>query len=948
MQESIMERFLRSSHLSGGNAAYIEGLYDAYLHDPNAVPDEWRAFFDSLPRINGHTGADSSHDTIQAHFELLGRKRSRPLPAPGSGGINVEHERKQVKVLQLISSYRERGHQHADLDPLGLMERDEVPDLGLAFHGLTEADLDTTFQAGSLYIGREEATLREIIENLEATYCGHVGPEFMHITSLEEKQWLQQRFESIGSHAQYGDDARLKVLERLTEAEGLEKHLEARFPGTKRFGLEGGETLIPMLDGLIQRAGEYGAREIVLGMAHRGRLNVLVNILGKSPLELFEEFEGKKLIHSSGDVKYHQGFSSNVMTPGGELHLALSFNPSHLEIVSPVIEGSTRARQDRRGDKQGNQVVPIVVHGDAAFSGQGVVMETFQMSQTRAYKTGGTVHVVLNNQVGFTTSIRSDARSTEYCTDVAKMVQAPIFHVNGDDPDAVMFVTLVAMDYRNEFKKDVVIDLVCYRRSGHNETDEPSGTQPLMYQKIREHKTTRTLFSEQLVSEGVLAEDAARAMFDNYRQSLDHGTYVLTTLVSEPDESLFVDWQPYLSHDWDAPGDTRIKMQKLQEVAHKLSHIPDGIAMQRQVQKIYDDRRKMAGGALPINWGMAELLAYGTLVEQGYAVRLTGQDSRRGTFSHRHAVVFNQRDGVGYMPLANLFEEQPQCDIYDSYLSEEAVLAFEYGYAASTPNTLVIWEAQFGDFVNSAQVVIDQFITSGEQKWGRLNGLTLLLPHGYEGQGPEHSSARLERFLQLCAQHNIQVCNPTTPAQLFHMLRRQVIRPTRKPLVVMSPKWILRHKLATSSLEELAEGGFQPVIDDAQADPDVIDRVVLCSGKVYYHLYEEREDRGLSNVALVRIEQLYPFDNDTLTATLNRYPNVSEVIWCQEEPQNQGVWYMGQHRMRAAASACRQDVYVRYAGRKAMAAPASGYMSTHLEEQSEFINKALGITATSA
>lgn len=948
MQESIMERFLRSSHLSGGNAAYIEGLYDAYLHDPNAVPDEWRAFFDSLPRINGHTGADSSHDTIQAHFELLGRKRSRPLPAPGSGGINVEHERKQVKVLQLISSYRERGHQHADLDPLGLMERDEVPDLGLAFHGLTEADLDTTFQAGSLYIGREEATLREIIENLEATYCGHVGPEFMHITSLEEKQWLQQRFESIGSHAQYGDDARLKVLERLTEAEGLEKHLEARFPGTKRFGLEGGETLIPMLDGLIQRAGEYGAREIVLGMAHRGRLNVLVNILGKSPLELFEEFEGKKLIHSSGDVKYHQGFSSNVMTPGGELHLALSFNPSHLEIVSPVIEGSTRARQDRRGDKQGNQVVPIVVHGDAAFSGQGVVMETFQMSQTRAYKTGGTVHVVLNNQVGFTTSIRSDARSTEYCTDVAKMVQAPIFHVNGDDPDAVMFVTLVAMDYRNEFKKDVVIDLVCYRRSGHNETDEPSGTQPLMYQKIREHKTTRTLFSEQLVSEGVLAEDAARAMFDNYRQSLDHGTYVLTTLVSEPDESLFVDWQPYLSHDWDAPGDTRIKMQKLQEVAHKLSHIPDGIAMQRQVQKIYDDRRKMAGGALPINWGMAELLAYGTLVEQGYAVRLTGQDSRRGTFSHRHAVVFNQRDGVGYMPLANLFEQQPQCDIYDSYLSEEAVLAFEYGYAASTPNTLVIWEAQFGDFVNSAQVVIDQFITSGEQKWGRLNGLTLLLPHGYEGQGPEHSSARLERFLQLCAQHNIQVCNPTTPAQLFHMLRRQVIRPTRKPLVVMSPKWILRHKLATSSLEELAEGGFQAVIDDAQADPDVIDRVVLCSGKVYYHLYEEREDRGLSNVALVRIEQLYPFDNDTLTATLNRYPNVSEVIWCQEEPQNQGVWYMGQHRMRAAASACRQDVYVRYAGRKAMAAPASGYMSTHLEEQSEFINKALGITATSA
>ena len=947
MQESVMERFLRSSHMSGGNAAYIEGLYDTYLHEPNAVPDEWRAFFDSLPRINGHTGMDSSHETIQAHFELLGRKRARPLPAPGSGGVNVEHERKQVKVLQLVSSYRERGHQHAQLDPLSLMEREQVPDLGLAFHGLTDADLDTTFQTGPLFIGRDEATLGEIIESLEATYCGHVGPEFMHITSLEEKRWLQQRFESIRSHAQYGNDARVKVLERLTEAEGLEKHLEAKFPGTKRFGLEGGESLIPMLDGLIQRAGEYGAREIVLGMAHRGRLNVLVNVLGKNPRELFDEFEGKKLIHSSGDVKYHQGFSSNIMTPGGELHLALNFNPSHLEIVAPVIEGSTRARQDRRGDQLGNQVVPIVVHGDAAFAGQGVVMETLQMSQTRAYKTGGTVHVVLNNQIGFTTSIRADARSTEYCTDVAKMVQAPIFHVNGDDPDAVMFVTLVAMDYRNEFKKDVVIDLVCYRRSGHNETDEPSGTQPLMYQKIREHKTTRTLYAEQLVAEGALTQDTAKAMFDNYRQSLDQGTYVLTTLVSEPDESLFVDWQPYLNHDWDAPGDTRVKLQKLQEIAHKLSHIPDGIAIQRQVQKIYEDRRKMAGGALPINWGMAELLAYGTLVAEGYGVRMTGQDSRRGTFSHRHAVVFNQRDGVGYMPLANLYEGQPRCDIYDSYLSEEAVLAFEYGYAASTPRTLVIWEAQFGDFANGAQVVIDQFIASGEQKWGRMNGLTMLLPHGYEGQGPEHSSARLERFLQLCAQHNIQVCNPTTPAQLFHMLRRQVIRPMRRPLIVMSPKWILRHKLATSSLEELANGGFESIIDDHQVDPAAVDRLVLCSGKVYYHLYEERETQGLTNVALVRIEQLYPFDDNSLVAVLRRYTNVDDVVWCQEEPQNQGVWYMGQHRLRAAIHACYPDLYPHYAGRKAMAAPASGYMSTHLEEQTAFINQALGISPAS-
>ncbi|MBV1932143.1 MAG: 2-oxoglutarate dehydrogenase E1 component, partial [Porticoccaceae bacterium] len=579
----------------------------------------------------------------------------------------------------------------------------------------------------------------------------------------------------------------------------------------------------------------------------------------------------------------------------------------------------------------------------AAFAGQGVVMETLQMSQTRAYKTGGTVHLVLNNQVGFTTSRQDDARSTEYCTDIGKMVQAPIFHINGDDPDAVMFATLAAMDYRNEFQKDVVIDLVCYRRSGHNETDEPSGTQPLMYQKIREQKTTRTLYAEKLVAEAVLTEEASKAMLENYRQSLDDDTYVLSTLVSEPDEALFVDWQPYLGHEWDASGDTRVAIQKLKEVAQKISHIPDGIVVQRQVEKIYDDRRKMAGGALPLNWGMAELLAYGTLLEDGYGVRMTGQDCGRGTFSHRHAVVHNQRDGEPYTPLQHLKDDQPDCDIYDSYLSEEAVLAFEYGYAASTPNTLVIWEAQFGDFVNGAQVVIDQFITTGEQKWGRLCGLTMLLPHGYEGQGPEHSSARLERFLQLCAQHNIQVCNPTTPAQLFHMLRRQMIRPTRKPLIVMSPKWILRHKLATSSLEELAEGSFQTLIADDPVNPKNIDRVVMCSGKVYYHLFEEREAQGLQNVALIRVEQLYPFDDARLAEALNQYPNVKDVVWCQEEPMNQGTWYMGQHRMRAVLNACDHSLYLQYAGRKAMAAPASGHMSSHLEEQTEFINEALGI-----
>ncbi len=943
MQQSIMEQFLRTSHLSGGNAAYIEGLYETYLHNPKNLPEQWRTFFDALPRVNGSAAPDVSHDTIQAHFELLGRKRARPIPAPGSGGVNIEHERKQIRVVQLISSYRFRGHQLAKLDPLGIMEREDVPDLHLHYHGLTDADMDTTFQTGSVYIGKEEAPLREIVDALQATYCGTLGPEFMHITSLAEKQWLQQRFESVQSRPNYDREVRSQLLERLTAAEGLEKHLDSKYPGTKRFGLEGGESLIPMVDALINRAGEYGAKEIVIGMAHRGRLNVLVNVLGKNPAEMFDEFEGKKSINTSGDVKYHQGFSSNVMTLGGEVHLAMSFNPSHLEIVSPVVEGSARARQERRLDSVGDQVVPILIHGDAAFAGQGVVMETFQMSQTRAYKTGGSIHVVINNQVGFTTNLREDVRSTEYCTDIAKMVQAPIFHVNGDDPEAVMFATLVAMDYRYQFKKDVVIDLVGYRRRGHNETDEPSSTQPLMYKKIRSHKSTRTLYAEKLIGSGVVSEAQSNAMLDDYRQRLDSGHYVVKNLVPDPDKGLFVDWQPYLGHDWTTPGNTGYALKALKDVASKISHIPDGVVVQRQVEKIYEDRRKMAGGALPLNWGMAELLAYGTLLAEGYPVRMTGQDVGRGTFSHRHAVVHNQKTGVPYMPLKHVHPDQPRVDIYDSLLSEEAVLAFEYGYATTAPRGLVIWEAQFGDFANGAQVVIDQFIASGEHKWGRLCGLTMLLPHGYEGQGPEHSSARLERYLQLCAEHNMQVCNPTTPAQLFHMLRRQAIRPMRRPLIVMSPKWILRHKLATSTLEELADGEFKTVIGDTEVTAEAVKRVVLCSGKVYYHLYEERQERGQEDVALVRIEQLYPFDDGGLAAALAPYSNLQDVVWCQEEPMNQGVWYSSQHHMRRVLFAHDPMLYLYYVGRDPSAAPASGYMSSHLEEQKKFIDEALNL-----
>jgi 2-oxoglutarate dehydrogenase E1 component len=647
------------------------------------------------------------------------------------------------------------------------------------------------------------------------------------------------------------------------------------------------------------------------------------------------------LVNTSGDVKYHQGFSSNVMTPGGEVHMALGFNPSHLEISCPVVIGSGRARQDRREDLSGEKVVPILMHGDAAFAGQGVVMETFQLSQTRAYKTGGSIHIVINNQVGFTTSRQDDARSTEYCTDIAKMVQAPILHVNGDNPDAVMFAAMLAMDYRYEFGKDVVIDLVCYRRRGHNETDEPSTTQPLMYDIIRKHSTTRDLYSQKLVNEGVLSQNQANEMSNKYRAQLDKGEFVVHNLVREPDTSLFVNWEAYLDHDWRTPANTGIDLALLQDVANRVNKIPDGIKVQRQVSKLYDDRRKMAGGALPLNWGMAELLAYGTLLEEGYPIRITGQDVRRGTFSHRHAVVFNQKDGEAYLPMANLSKDQPRFDIYDSVLSEEAVLAFEYGYATTAPKGLIIWEAQFGDFANGAQVVIDQFIASGEHKWARLSGLTMLLPHGFEGQGPEHSSARLERFLQLCAEHNMQVVIPTTPAQIFHLLRRQAIRPMRRPLIIMSPKWILRHKLATSSLEELADGEFQNVIADSEIEPAKATRVILCSGKVYYHLLEERQARGIDDIALVRIEQLYPFPDIELEEALKPYVNVKDAVWCQEEPINQGAWYSSQHHMRHVLQSIDPMLHLRYIGRAASAAPACGYMSAHLEEQKQFIDEAL-------
>ncbi len=942
MSESFLEQMQKTSHLAGGNVAYIESLYETYLENPNNVPPEWRTYFEKLPRVDGVIASDVPHSTVIRHFELIGRNRLRARPQSVATEVANEHERKQIRVTELIYAYRHRGHKRATIDPLGMMERPATPVLDLAYHHLSAADLDTVFQTGTFFYGAEKATLRDIVAALEHTYCGSVGAEYMHIVDAAEQLWVQQRLESVRCHPEYGDDVKRMILERLTAAEGLERYLQNKFPGTKRFGLEGGESLIPMLHEAIQRAGSHGIVETVIAMAHRGRLNVLVNILGKHPRELFDEFEGKlPVAQTSGDVKYHQGFSSNVMTPGGEMHLALAFNPSHLEIVGPVAEGSVRARQDRRLDYTGNLVVPVIIHGDAAFSGQGVVMETFQMSQTRGFRTGGTIHLIINNQIGFTTSRQDDARSTEYCTEVARMVQAPIFHVNGDDPEEVLFVTQVAVDYRMQFRKDVVIDLVGYRRRGHNEAEEPMTTQPLMYQKIRKLPTTRTIYAEKLVADGTVTQEDADQMVETYRQALESGEHVALSLVSKPNTQLYVDWTPYLGHHWTTPADTRFPIAGLRRLAAQMEQLPDGFVLHPQVQRLIEDRHKMSAGALPLNWGYAENLAYATLLDEGHPIRLTGQDVGRGTFSHRHAMLFNQRDGRRYIPL-NHISEKTRFDIYDSLLSEAGVLAFEYGYSTTMPNALVLWEAQFGDFANGAQVVIDQFITSGEHKWQRLCGLVVLLPHGYEGAGPEHSSARVERYLQMSAQHNIQVCVPTTPAQMFHMLRRQVIRPLRKPLIAFTPKSLLRHKLAISTLEDLADGTFQPVM--AEIDPidsARVSRVVLCSGKVYYDLLERRRDDHVEDVAIVRLEQLYPFPEQELAQSIAPYKNLKDVVWCQEEPMNQGAWYASQHHMRRVILAHGEELYLSYAGREASAAPAAGYMQLHVQQQGRLVEDAL-------
>jgi 2-oxoglutarate dehydrogenase E1 component len=933
MPEGAMKAWLESSHLNGGNAAYIEELYESYLDNPQSVSEQWRDIFQQLPKVEG-SDVEHRHSQIRDEFKGLAKQTNRHVLVSSDG------DAKQVKVLQLINAFRFRGHQNANLDPLGLWQREKVRDLQLYHHDLSDNDFDKEYNLGSFACGQDTMKLGELYKALQTTYCGSIGAEYMHITSTDEKRWLQQRLESVQSSAQLTKDQKINVLNGLIAADGLEKYLGAKFPGAKRFSLEGGDSLVPMLKEIITKAGTFGTKEVVIGMAHRGRLNVLVNVMGKNPTKLFDEFGGKHdEVLTSGDVKYHQGYSSDFVTPGGNVHLALAFNPSHLEIVNPVVIGSVRARLDRRNCKQGDLVLPITIHGDSAIAGQGVVQETFNMSQADGYKVGGTIRIVINNQVGFTTSKPSDTRSTEYCTDIAKMVQAPILHVNGDDPEAVVLVTQIALDYRNTFKRDVVIDLVCYRRHGHNEADEPSATQPLMYKKIKQHPTPRQLYADQLASEGSVTLQESTDLTAYYRKLLDEGQCTVEQWRPMTEHS--VDWTPYIGHDWDCEYDKEISVAKLKQLAQKLCDVPSDHPLQSRVRKIYDDRLKMASGEKLLDWGFAENLAYASIVDVGRRIRFTGQDSGRGTFFHRHAVLHNQQDGSTYMPLQHISENQGPCEIYDSVLSEVAVLAFEYGYATAEPSGLTIWEAQFGDFANGAQVVFDQFISSGEQKWGRLCGLTMLLPHGYEGQGPEHSSARLERYLQLCADHNMQVCVPTTPAQVFNMLRRQAVRPMRRPLIVMSPKSLLRHPMAVSSLDELSSGVFHNVIGEVdELDDNAVERVVFCSGKVFYELLDQRRKNEQSNVAIIRIEQLYPFPEEELQQQLAKYQHVKQFVWCQEEPQNQGAWYCSQHHFRAAIP---KGTYLTYAGRKASAAPAVGYMSVHVKEQQALISEALSV-----
>jgi len=928
---------LEPTALYGGNADFLDALYEQYLRDPGSVAPQWRTYFAALGPADG---AEPAHAAVRA---AIAARAAGGAAAPASAA-----DARQAAVSRLIQVWTNRGHLLATIDPLGLTARPRPRVLDLDYFGLTPADLDAEFFTGSRTPAvPKRMKLRDILAQLEYVYAGNVGAEFAHMSDSEERLWLQDQFQEGRLRGSFSPEEQRNILWQLTAAEGLERYLHTKYVGQKRFSLEGGDALIPLLDDLIQDCGATRIEEVVIGMAHRGRLNVLVNLLGKSPAALFSEFEGAydpSHLKGSGDVKYHKGFSADLRTPSGNVHTVLAFNPSHLEVVNPVVEGSVRARQERRGDVRAERVLALLVHGDAAFAGQGVVMETLQLSQARGFFTGGTVHVIINNQVGFTTSEPADARSTIYASDVAKMLEVPIFHVNADDPEAVVFVTRLALRYRLRFRKDVVIDLVCYRRHGHNEADEPAATQPGMYRVIRQHPTARRLYAQRLVGAGVISGQDAEAMLEQYRAGLDEGRPQARASLGMIGNKYTVDWSAYAQVDFTEQVPTGVELPRLRALGERITSCPADFALHPRVAQIIANRRKMLAGEQPLDWGCAETLAYAALVEDGFGVRLTGQDSGRGTFFHRHAVLHDQKTDATYIPLQHIAQGQPQVQVIDSVLSEEAVMGFEYGYATTDPTTLDVWEAQYGDFANGAQVIIDQFISSGEAKWERFCGLALLLPHGYEGAGPEHSSGRLERFLQLCAENNMQVCVPSTPAQMFHLLRRQMRQSFRKPLIVMAPKSLLRHELSVSALEELTRGGFARVIGELDdIPPKDVRRIVFCSGKVYFDLLKTRREEGRHDVALVRIEQLYPFPSEEYSYALARYPNAREIVWCQEEPQNQGAWYQIRHRLQELASGRRE---VLYAGRAPAAAPATGIGKIHVLEQQALVAAALNATTT--
>jgi len=927
------------SCLFSGNAPFLEALYESYLENPASVTEEWRAYFDGLQDDASAERRDKGHSKVrQEMIELTADSTRAPVKVARGNDADAT---KQVAVLQLINAYRFRGHRQAHLDPLNQYDRPEVAELDPEFHGLSAADLDQVFNTGSLQ-GPDKATLREILDIVRTTYCGTIGADYMHIVETSQKRWIQQRLELSRAKPAFDAEKRKRILERTIAAGALEEYLHTKYVGQKRFSLEGGESAIVLLDQLVEDAGRHGIKECVVGMAHRGRLNVLVNIIGKHPGQLFDEFEGRGPTDvRSGDVKYHLGYSSDIETPYGPLHLTLAFNPSHLEIINPVVEGSVRARQDRRGDTERNGVLPLLIHGDAAFAGQGVIMETLNLSQTRGYSTGGTVHVIINNQIGFTTSDPLDSRSTLYCTDVAKIVQAPIFHVNGDDPEAVSLVAQLALDFRMEFNKDVVIDMVCYRKHGHSEADEPAATQPIMYQHIRNHAGVRRVYTDKLVSEGVISAGEAEAMSTRYIDALEHDAVVSRPYASTIDRRYTINFDPFRGTGWREAAETTLEEKTIARLSEAFTTVPETFTLHRAVTRILADRLAMSRGEMECDWGYAESLAYASLVSSGCPVRISGQDSGRGTFFHRHAVIHDQKTGDTFLPLQNLAPDQAPFLVINSTLSEEAVLGYEFGYASAEPNALVIWEAQFGDFANGAQVVVDQFIASCEEKWGRYCGLVMFLPHGYDGQGPEHSSARLERYMQLCAEENMQVCYPTTPAQMFHLLRRQVLRPYRKPLIVMSPKSLLRHKLSVSPIADFSTGAFQPVIDEIDAlEKSAVRRVLICSGKVYFDLLEARRENGLTDTAILRLEQLYPFPKDEISQLLQAYTAAEEIVWVQEEPRNQGAWFM-LLSTRYLGGCCPGGQTLACIARPYSASPAVGYMSLHLEQQHAIITEAL-------